>query len=186
MEKKSKWIERTLGINMERLENIQNAEEEKEEVYNDINNEESKEITVRPKKYLRLRKKFSVSKLNGRAIGNVSFSESNRDWFAATYFSANSKYSTDSKKGCIGIWNFMLPQFPEYILNSNNMITSTHFHPTSPFLVFGSTINGQILMWDLRTSNNSKPIERSNFSNGHSAPVFTMSFLPNIKQKQAE
>ncbi len=40
-------------------------------------------------------------------------------------------------------------------------------------------------MWDLRINNKThgKPIERSNFSNGHSSPVFTMSFLPTMSNR---
>ena len=216
--KKAKWIERTLGINMEHMEAIRDRDDdffdddddddeleeykeyddEQDEYKDDIKEPEKQLKNKRgsvmmkqgrrkekvPKNYLKLRKKFGINSLNGRPIGNINFSASNRDWFAATYFVAGNKYSTD-KNGRIGIWNFMLPTYPEYELSAQNMITSTHFHPTDPFLIFGSTINGQILMWDLR-NNKQKPIERSNFSNGHSAPVFTMSFLPNIKQKQAE
>jgi len=74
---------------------------------------------------------------------------------------------------------------PEYSLTAQNQITTVHFHPTDPFFVFGSTMNGQILMWDVRNGK-SKPMQRSNFAEGHSAPVFDMSFLPNIKLKQAE
>ena len=223
--KKAKWIERTLGINMEYMDNMADDDffgyddedeyyEEEEmkgtgmddnddgEEYKDDHKENIKqtkatmsrresvkEMKNRPKKkkiknYLKLKKKFGINMLNGRPIGNINFSASNRDWFASTYYVAGSRYSTD-KNGCIAIWNFMLPTYPEYTLTAQNMITSTHFHPTDPFFIFGSTINGQILMWDLR-NNKQKPIQRSNFSNGHSAPVFTMSFLPNIKQKQAE
>merc|ERR1712228_331487 len=206
--RKSKWIERTLGINMEHMENMRDRnddffavssddddnEDDDDDVIDDIDVDIETQTTTqtqtkqkkakRIKNYLQLKRVFACNKLSGRAIGNVNFSATNRDWFGATYFVANSKYSTDTN-GCIGIWNFMLPTSPEYELSAQTMITSTHFHPTDTFLVFGSTINGQILMWDLR-NNKSRPIQRSNFSNGHSAPVFEMSFLPNIKQKQAE
>merc|ERR1712228_542974 len=69
----------------------------------------------RIKNYLQLKRVFACNKLSGRAIGNVNFSATNRDWFGATYFVANSKYSTDTN-GCIGIWSFMLPTSPEYEL----------------------------------------------------------------------
>ena len=225
--RKSKWIERTLGINMEHMENVRDRDDDffdysddDDDVGDENENENENVIEIeeeekesnqsakpltkqnkqqrrresvlirraqrkkKPKNYLKLKRRFGCNKLSGRPIGNINFSASNRDWFGATYFIAHSKYSTDTN-GRIGIWNFMLPKSPEYELTATNMITSTYFHPTDTFLVFGSTINGQILMWDLR-NNSAKPIERSNFSNGHAAPVFEMSFLPNIRQKQAE
>eukprot|EP00484_Ammonia_sp_Unknown_P025399 CAMPEP_0197024020 /NCGR_PEP_ID=MMETSP1384-20130603/4677_1 /TAXON_ID=29189 /ORGANISM="Ammonia sp." /LENGTH=934 /DNA_ID=CAMNT_0042452347 /DNA_START=10 /DNA_END=2814 /DNA_ORIENTATION=- len=227
--KKTKWIERTLGINMEYMEMEDDGfgddydydeedeeeldEEKKEEEEDEVEEEEEEEANgMKPQKqqkqargrkkggkgkanlkqrqhigsYLKFRKKFEARNLNGRAVGNIDFSQVNQDWFAASYFVSghSHRFGTDSK-GCIAIWNLMLPTYPEYTLSAQNMITSTYFHPTDAFFIFGSTMNGQILMWDLR-QNSGKPMQRSNFSNGHSAPVFSMSFLPNIAQKQAE
>ena len=247
LRKKAKWIERTLGVNLELHEQELDKESDfwsssdsdatdddfdKDSIENDLDDimdekgdsdqkgdddddeedvagggggvKQSKQKEVIPllsrlltrksfgkrvakkahKKYLRFRRKFTSSALSGRPIGNIDFSTSNTDWFAATYLAAKNRYSAESN-GLISIWNFMLPKFPEYSLTAQNQITSTHFHPTDPFFIFGTTLNGQILMWDLR-NNKSKPMQRSNFSEGHSAPVFSMSFLPNIKQKQAE
>eukprot|EP00485_Elphidium_margaritaceum_P005341 CAMPEP_0202709600 /NCGR_PEP_ID=MMETSP1385-20130828/21691_1 /ASSEMBLY_ACC=CAM_ASM_000861 /TAXON_ID=933848 /ORGANISM="Elphidium margaritaceum" /LENGTH=890 /DNA_ID=CAMNT_0049368897 /DNA_START=43 /DNA_END=2715 /DNA_ORIENTATION=- len=211
---KCKWIERTLGINLELMESMREADDEffdYDEVDSDVaagdavedahvddadgdgvDDEKKIETTTdattkkskkRPLHYLKFRKHFSVSSVNGRAVGNISFSESNRDWFAASYLVSGTRLN-GTNDGCIGVWNFMLPTHPEHVLTTQNMITSTHFHPTNQSLLFGSTIHGQILMWDLR-SNKARPIERSNFSNGHSAPVFNMAFLPNLKQAHA-
>ncbi len=78
--------------------------------------------------------------------------------------------------GTITIWNYMLPKKPEYVLESQSMITSARFHPTNPKLVVAATISGQILAWDIRAK--MTPHYRTQFSAGHSAPVFAMEFLP--------
>ena len=66
------------------------------------------------------------------------------------------------------------------------MITTTHFHPTDKFLVFASTISGQILCYDLRIGGNSKPIQRTSFSDGHSSSIFSMDFLQSATNSKSD
>ena len=66
------------------------------------------------------------------------------------------------------------------------MITSTHFHPTDQFLIFAATTSGQILCYDLRTGSNSKPVQRTNFSDSHSSAIFCMDFLQAAANSKSE
>ena len=84
------------------------------------------------------------------------------------------------------IWNLILPSFPEYKLCSQTMITSTHFHPTDQFLIFAATTSGQILCYDLRNGSNSKPVQRTNFSDGHSSAIFSMDFLQSAANSKSD
>eukprot|EP01083_Nonionella_stella_P082779 228576_1 len=85
------------------------------------------------------------------------------------------------------MWH-MIKEYDVAELSGIHAVCTEHDHintlPSnrSIFSVWMHHMNGQILMWDLRSNKAQKPIVRSNFSNGHSSPVFAMSFLPKIKQ----
>ena len=83
--------------------------------------------------------------------------------------------SAEALPGTVNIWNIVTKQ-AEYTLEAQSVVTVAKFHPTNPKLVLGATLSGQILAWDIRA--NRTPISRSEFSSGHSAPVFDMQFLP--------
>merc|ERR1712228_135334 len=151
-----------------------------------MSKQSSSSLQIRQKKnLLKYASKFKTAETEKRAVCDINFSKTNTDWFVSSYFTeTNDIYSDDD--GLILIWNLILPSFPEYRLSSQSMITSTHFHPTDQFLIFAATTSGQILCFDLRTGSNSKPVQRTNFSDAHSSAIFSMDFLQSAANSKSE
>ena len=204
---KSKWMERSLGINNAHsvpfdftvkgsgsLDNDFKSDVNEERGASSKKDSKSKSVPSRPtkRKLLKFANKFSTEETANRAVGDMSFSTTNTDWFAASYFTENENMSITAKSendGLILIWNLILPSCPEYALYSSSMITSTYFHPADQFLVFASTISGEILCYDLRNGSKSKPVQRTQYLAetdaaapplppfAHCSPIYSMDFV---------
>eukprot|EP01083_Nonionella_stella_P016247 45433_1 len=196
---KTKWMERTLGINntLHSHKDSDNSEDEDTDVSMADNDEiprledrsslfiSNKRKKLKRKALLKYsNNKFYSAETQKRAICDINFSATNSDWFLASYFTEDVDRASLDNDGLVLIWNLLLPRFPEYKLYSESQITSTHFHPMDKFLVFAATTSGQILCYDLRTGSNSKPVQRTNFNDAHSSAIYCMDFLHSVGDKQ--
>lgn len=54
------------------------------------------------------------------------------------------------------VWNFADPMYPQYVLEAPNEVLVIKFNPTSPHLIVGGCINGQMCVWDVSRAQDAK------------------------------
>jgi dynein intermediate chain len=81
-----------------------------------------------------------------------------------------------SAAGTVCIWNAHLSSRPEYVFTADSSVLTAFFHPTNPRTIIGSTVSGQLLMWDTRSK--STPVHRTSLTHSHVTPVYACSLLP--------
>jgi WD40 repeat protein len=79
--------------------------------------------------------------------------------------------------GSVLVWNLHMSKRPEFAFTSQSGVHTAQFHPAHPKLVVGACENGQLVIWDMRTSKHT-PVNRSSLSHGHTHPVFALDIQP--------
>lgn len=78
---------------------------------------------------------------------------------------------SDDSAGVVCLWQAALPMSPEKRLVASSPVMAAQFHAEDQNLVIGGCHNGQVLLWDLRSSS-PHPVQRSNLAGkGHRHPV---------------
>ncbi|ETO33499.1 hypothetical protein RFI_03606 [Reticulomyxa filosa] len=113
---------------------------------------------------------FLVSYGNNVFFNAANNSNNNDDVKSAYPYYIPPSSSSDEPDGEVAVWNYLSPQQPQHWLESESTITVVRFHPSNPSLIFGATVSGQIVGWDVRAK--VTPQFRSRI--GHNAPVYAM------------
>ena len=108
----------------------------------------------------------------GRAITDLDWSPKFPELVASSH--TEKRGDPNAPKGLVQIWNMNASRGqPEYIFTSSSDVLSVRFSSFEPNLVFGTSYNGQILTWDMRSRGD--PILASPMNgNGHSHPVYSL------------
>lgn len=78
--------------------------------------------------------------------------------------------------GLVCVWSKELHKRPEFKFTAVSPVLTATFHPNEPNLIIGGCYNGQIILWDMKSSKSS-PIQRSSLTGkGHKHPVYCMGF----------
>ena len=81
-------------------------------------------------------------------------------------------FAMKSSKSCILFWNFedLHSIDPILILSSPLEILCFEFNPKDPNIVVGGSINGQVVLWDLKNiSLSSEPVKNKQANNNRKA-----------------
>ncbi|ETO35694.1 dynein cytoplasmic 1 intermediate chain 2-like protein [Reticulomyxa filosa] len=167
---KTRWMERCLGVNDEHS------------LFWELDEDRGGKDKEDQQESLKLKQEFVISEWNKnannrRAVCDLDCSNLNPDLFLTSY--ASNDNLVGSPNGTVAVWNFMLPNKPEYLLESQSMVTVAKFHPINAFIILGATMSGQILAWDVRAKSTPQFRSRS----GHSSPVYSLQFLPTHHRK---
>lgn len=117
--------------------------------------------------YCQLSSSFS----NGRAITGLDWSLK----FPELLASSHTEKASDphAPKGLIQIWNMHYKTRPEYVFHAQSDVLNVKFSPYEPNLIFGTSYNGQVLSWDMRSG--PQPVLKSPLTGGgHTHPVFSL------------
>lgn len=108
----------------------------------------------------------------GRAVTDLDWSPKFPELIASSHTAKRS--DMNAPKGLVQIWNLNANRsLPEYIFTSSSDVLSVRFSSFEPNLIFGTSYNGQILTWDMRSPG--APILSSPMNgNGHSHPVYSI------------
>ncbi|KAM4027089.1 cytoplasmic dynein 2 intermediate chain 1 [Anomaloglossus baeobatrachus] len=89
--------------------------------------------------------------LQGRSVYLLQFSEAQRHLLLTVHGLGSSTESTSLwEKYMICIWNIWQPSTPQKILISQSEVKCCCFSPVQASLVFAGTLEGSVLVWDLR------------------------------------
>jgi len=169
-ELKARWMERCLGVNDEHS------------LFWELDEDRGGKDKDEQQESLKFKQEFVMNEwktlTHKRAVCDMDCSPLNPDVFLCSYASSESA-AVGSPSGAVAVWNFMLPNKPEYLLESQSMVSVARFHPTNAFIVLGATMSGQILAWDVRTKTTPQFRSRS----GHNSPVYALQFLPTHHRK---
>jgi WD40 repeat protein len=82
--------------------------------------------------------------------------------------------ASDDSAGVVCLWQAALPTSPEKRLIASSPVIAAQFHAEDQNIVIGGCHNGQVLLWDLRSSS-PHPVQRSNLAGkGHRHPVTSL------------
>ncbi|XP_056375524.1 cytoplasmic dynein 2 intermediate chain 1 isoform X2 [Hyla sarda] len=89
--------------------------------------------------------------LQGRSVYQLQFSEAQRHLLLTVHGLGNSTGSTSLwEKNIICVWNIWQPSTPQKILVCESEVICCCFSPGKASLVFAGTVDGSVLVWDLR------------------------------------
>lgn len=108
----------------------------------------------------------------GRAVTDLDWSPKFPELIASSHTAK--KGDPNAPKGLVQVWNMHAGRsHPEYVFTSSSDVLSVRFSSFEPNLIFGTSYNGQILTWDMRSQG--APILASPINgNGHSHPVYSL------------
>lgn len=108
----------------------------------------------------------------GRAVTDLDWSPKFPELIATSHTAKRG--DLNAPKGLVQIWNLHASRsLPEYIFTSSSDVLSVRFSSFEPNLIFGTSYNGQIVTWDMRSRGD--PILSSPMNgNGHSHPVYSI------------
>jgi dynein intermediate chain len=118
----------------------------------------------------------SVGSTSNRPITSIHWSQKYPELLSASYASNSEDERADAwmePDGSVLVWNLHMAKRPEYSFTCQSAIHTAQFHPAHPKLLVGGCENGQLLIWDMRTSK-ATPVNRSSLSHGHTHPVFSL------------
>ncbi|KAG8573457.1 hypothetical protein GDO81_012417 [Engystomops pustulosus] len=93
----------------------------------------------------------SLPFLQGRSVYQMQFSEAQRHLLLTAHGLGNSPESTSLwDKYIICVWNIWQPSTPQKILTCESEVRCCCFSPGKASLVFAGTMDGSVLVWDLR------------------------------------
>ncbi|KAM3929084.1 cytoplasmic dynein 2 intermediate chain 1 [Leptodactylus fuscus] len=89
--------------------------------------------------------------LEGRSVYQLQFSDTQRHLLLTLHGLGNSTESSSVwEKYIICVWNIWQPSTPQKILCSESEVKCCCFSPGKASLVFAGTVDGSVLVWDLR------------------------------------
>jgi len=120
-----------------------------------------------------------------RPITSINWSQKYPELLLASYASVHNRMEETvhmdnawlEPDGSVLVWNLHMSKRPEYSFSCQSGIHTALFHPAHPKLIVGGCENGQLVIWDMRTSK-STPVNRSSLSHGHTHPVFSIAIQP--------
>ncbi|XP_044149969.1 cytoplasmic dynein 2 intermediate chain 1 isoform X2 [Bufo gargarizans] len=93
----------------------------------------------------------SLPFLQGRSVYQLQFSEAQRHMLLTVHGLGDSAESTSlCEKYIICVWNIWQPSTPQKILVCESEVRCCCFSPVKASLVFAGTVDGSVLVWDLR------------------------------------
>ncbi|XP_040290133.1 cytoplasmic dynein 2 intermediate chain 1 [Bufo bufo] len=93
----------------------------------------------------------SLPFLQGRSVYRLQFSEAQRHMLLTVHGLGDSAESTSlCEKYIICVWNIWQPSTPQKILVCESEVRCCCFSPVKASLVFAGTVDGSVLVWDLR------------------------------------
>lgn len=115
---------------------------------------------------------FTHSDTEGRAVLDLAWSHAYPELLVASY--TEKRDSIAEAKGCVKVWNTHMPENPEYTFVADSDVTSVLCSPYHPTLVFGGLYNGQIMVWDMRSSSSQAILSSPLSGSAHSHPVLAL------------
>ncbi len=134
---------------------------------------------------------YEEDTLQGRPVMNIVWSHLVPELFLVAYGAKNSNISIVTSRatnlsapiigeedfpGLVCIWSKDMHSRPEMKFSSVSAVLVSLFHPSEPKLIIGGCYNGQIVLWDMKSSKTT-PVQRSSLTGkGHKHPVYSMAF----------
>lgn len=109
---------------------------------------------------------------SGRAVTSIDWSPKFPELLLCSLAGQEDALSQEPD-GTVLVWNMHMPSRPEFVFFCQSAVLSAHFHPTNASLIIGSTVSGQVVMWDSREAKKS-PVHRTLLARGHVYPVFSL------------
>jgi dynein intermediate chain 1 len=114
--------------------------------------------------------KFSYDLTNKLAVTSSCWSKKYPDLFAVSFGSFNFSKQT---AGALLLYSLKNPSFPEHIRLTNAGIMSIDIHPREPYLICAGFYNGEVAVFNTKSSQNSPEYVSTPSSGGqHTAPVW--------------
>ncbi|XP_068091943.1 cytoplasmic dynein 2 intermediate chain 1 isoform X2 [Hyperolius riggenbachi] len=89
--------------------------------------------------------------LQGRQVYQLHFSDTQRHLLLTVHILNDTSGSAVLREKClICVWNVWQPFTPQHILTCDSEVECCCFSPGNACLVFAGTVNGSVLVWDLR------------------------------------
>lgn len=116
-----------------------------------------------------------------RMVTDLHFSPHFPELLLASYTKNSS--APNEPNGLVLVWNTHAPSRPEYVLHTTSDVLTARFSPFHPNLIIGGCYNGQVCIWDTRSSHrNGQPTLRTPPSGpsshqGHTHPIFSLSVI---------
>ncbi|PGH08289.1 hypothetical protein AJ80_07885 [Polytolypa hystricis UAMH7299] len=111
-----------------------------------------------------------------RMISDISFSSKFPELVLASY--TDNVSAPHEPNGLVQVWNQHLQSMPEYVFHSTSAVLTAKFSPFHPKIVIGGTYSGQVLLWDMRASRASEPVQKTPLTgSGHTHPIYSISIV---------
>ncbi|KAM5157588.1 cytoplasmic dynein 2 intermediate chain 1 [Mantella aurantiaca] len=89
--------------------------------------------------------------LQGRKVYQLQFSEAQRHFLLTVHGPSNESIPAIVSDSClICVWNIWQPSAPQNLLMCESQVKCCCFSPGKASLVFAGTVDGSVLLWDLR------------------------------------
>ena len=118
----------------------------------------------------------------GRVCSSLEWSANHQELLLASYavlpsrLGNFSRSTRDQPEGLCLIWSCKLQSRPEYSFECQSSVSTATFARFSPWLIWGGTDAGQLVVWDMRAGR--LPVQRTTLSiHGHTYPVHSLSVV---------
>jgi len=126
---------------------------------------------------------YSATHSKRRMITDLHFSPHFPELLLTSY-TKNSSAPNDPN-GLVLVWNTHAPSRPEYAFYATSDVLTARFSPFHPNLIIGGCYNGQVCIWDTRTSTSTRhgqperrtPPSGSGSHLGHTHPVYSLNII---------
>lgn len=126
---------------------------------------------------------YSASHSKRRMITDLHFSPHFPELLLTSY--TKNASAPNEPNGLVLVWNTHAPSRPEYVFNATSDVLTARFSPFHPNLIIGGCYNGQVCIWDTRTSTSTRhgqPERRTPPSGpgshlGHTHPIYSLNII---------
>eukprot|EP00808_Paulinella_micropora_P017276 g24504.t1 len=122
-----------------------------------------------------------AKRTKNRPVTSIDWSTHYQELLLTSYAGQEDMLPLDPD-GTILVWNTHMTSRPEYYFYCQRSVLTAKFHPGNPKLIVGALESGDLVMWDMREKTKFTPVNRTTVSNGHTHPVYAMSFVPTVNR----